>query len=49
MYDVLFMHVFHAFANLSHVVDDFGFAHVVAVVCDFLEKLSARHAETNQS
>lgn len=40
MYNVLFVHMFHAFANLSHVVDNFGLGHGVTFCRDSLEEFT---------
>ena len=45
MYDVLFMHMFHGFANLSHIIDNFCLGHDVAFRCDSLEEFTTRQAE----
>ena len=42
MDDVPLVHVLHSLADLSHVVDDLGLAHGVALRGDPLEQLSAR-------
>lgn len=40
MYNVLFVHMFHAFANLSHVVDNLGLGHGVTFCRDSLEEFT---------
>ena len=44
MDDVPLVHVLDALADLSHVVDDLGLRHDVAVGRDLLEEFSARQA-----
>lgn len=42
---ISFMHVFDGLANLSHVVDNFGFGHCVSFRCDALKEFTSRQAE----
>lgn len=42
--NVLLMHVFDAFTDLSHVVDHLGLRHGVALSCDPLKEFTTRQA-----
>jgi hypothetical protein len=37
MNDVSLVHMLDAFANLAHVIDDFGLGHCIAFGCDLFK------------
>lgn len=45
MYNILLVHMFHGFADLSHVVDNFSLGHGVTFRCDSLEEFTTGQAE----
>ena len=44
MYDISFMHMFNALADLPHVVNDLSLRHGVAFRGDFFKELTAGQA-----